>query len=511
MRRCALLGLYLLAISACGASEEEDIAFQAIPATAPELGEADSTDAADRGCALILRWAERQMDEQGELLTHCRDGACSWIWKGMIDAASSEIAAGASVGVLYTSPIDGSWWEVPAAYAGAGRVGFSRFEFWIEEHAPGPDTAGGRLELVPFLRRPDGSRLFDHNAHPGDFENYGLGPERGFGPDIDAYVCTRRARTAAIHFTASFDEWVEGELRAGERVAILYDLDRLPRCRNTHNGAPAWDLTAFARIYPHGEEHSASVRTFVSQGGTPSTVALSVPFELDLPEDATAIELWFRNASGAGSSCVEWDSDYSANYLFDVLPPVGSDPCAKMRMWEDKYHASAYCPERTPDIQADASFCEFVLDGLGDGYEGHYGIPFRWLDAYLSVGPQDGSVRDAGIYVSFFDHSIGEPDWRMAFGREIEPGMWHAGFTYLFTGYMGDSSYRYTIDAYAFFLDVQRPSGELVRLWQSRGGANYAWEDAFCLPTSTEYIPYGREEWASQDSAVFDHQRACRQ
>jgi hypothetical protein len=74
---------------------------------------------------------------------------------------------------------------------------------------------------------------------------------------------------------------------------------------------------------------------------------------------------------------------------------------------------------------------------------------------------------------------------------------------------MGDGSFRYDVERFAFFLDVRRPSGEVVRLWHSRDGLNYAWDDAFSLPTSTLWIPYGRVEYASEDAAVLDSKAAC--
>lgn len=37
-----------------------------------------------------------------------------------------------------------------------------------------------------------------------------------------------------------------------------------------------------------------------------------------MPEGATHVELWFRNGSGFDRPCERWDSNYAANYRFDI-------------------------------------------------------------------------------------------------------------------------------------------------------------------------------------------------
>lgn len=39
---------------------------------------------------------------------------------------------------------------------------------------------------------------------------------------------------------------------------------------------------------------------------------------VDVPNDATRIELWFKNTDQTG--CVGWDSRYGHNYWFDITP-----------------------------------------------------------------------------------------------------------------------------------------------------------------------------------------------
>jgi hypothetical protein len=496
----------LLGIAACGGGLETG-SIQAAESVAPSVGKADSTDAADHGCALVLLDVHRPFDDQGEYSTRCTEPGCSFVWAGQMDVAVD--LGGSAPAVLYHRVSDPTWWEVPAQPVGPGGPGFMRYSFRLDEHLFGPEDAGEEIELIPLVRTAQGARLFDHNRIGGDLENYRLTAERGWDLWSDASVCTRRPGTAAIAFDAAFNEQVRGSLRAAGRLAIHYDLDRLPACRGTHNGYPAWDTTAFVQFLPSGQVIEGSLRAFFNVQGQPTNAAYPVPLIVDVPSDAEQVVLWFRNASGAGNTCESWDSDYEQNYHFEVSPSIDDDPCAEIEVWQDRYGGDPFCPAYEVSQQFDATNCEFHLNALGSGYEGHYGIPFRWLEAYLVVGPQDGQVLGAGIYVEYLDRADASQGRRWAFGREIEPGYFQTGLNYLFSGYMNDGSYQLDVLRFAFFLDVQRPAGEVVRLWQSRAGADYSLADGFSLPTAIHYIPYGRIEYANEDSGVLDSKRAC--
>ena len=113
------------------------------------------------------------------------------------------------------------------------------------------------------------------------------------------------------------------------------------------------------------------------------------------------------------------------------------------------------------------------------------------------------------MHVDYFDHSDGSAKSRFILGREIEPAYYETGFTYVYTGYMNDGSYRATVNDYAFFIDVRRPGGEVVRLWESKSGQNYTWADAFALPTTEQWIAYGRIHYANDAAVIFDPRRTC--
>lgn len=336
---------------------------------------------------------------------------------------------------------------------------------------------------------------------------------------LDAAVPTAEAQVGAGSIVFG-DDWSEtrlGELRQGGTFDVQFDLDRLPTCRGTHNGYPAWDLIGYARFLPGGQTAEASVRELVSDNGRPTNVAHEKLWTLTAPADANAVELWFKNYTGAGSSCVAWDSNWGENYRFDILPAEESPRCLNIEKEtgvrteaEQAVHLAPSCVDYDVDAQYDATYCELYVDGFGDGYLGHYGIPARWLVGYLRVGPHDGELLGAGMYTRYHARDGGAPGERWSFGQEIEPGLWKVGFSYLVTGFQGVAPVDVVAEQVAFFIDVRRANGRVVRLWQSRRGANFAVADVFAPGVIAQSIPYGTMAWARDDSVVFESRAACR-
>lgn len=493
-----------LAPSACAS---DPTGSSAVAASAPALGSADSYDSADHDCQVVLRRAAKNFTGDG-FEVDCSGESCVWVFAGSVDVADSAAGDGASVGVLYRSGDDESWWEVEATPdEELDPPGFVRFDFRLSEHLFGPEdeSESSQVELVPFLRLSDGSRVFDHNANSAEFDNYRLVYPNFSVDDYD--TCAPAVGT--LWFYDNWDEGSGGLLREGGYLSVHYDIDRLPDCRNTHNGYPAWDTVAYVHFLPGDELITGSVRDFVSDMGTPTNEAFDAPLEVQIPAGATEVELWFRNYSGAGSSCETWDSNYGANYHFDIIPPADDPRCLDSERWTRIYGGEPHCLDYEVSAQYSATHCELYLNALGHGYEGHYGIPFEWLEAFIDVGEQDGDVLDVGMYTRYWDHDAGVSGERFSYGNEIEPGYWKTGFTFYYTGLGGSKSYHYDVEQYAFFVDVRRPTGEVVRLWQSRDGANYTWDDAFSLTPTTHYIPYGNVKYAADGSAVFDAKYAC--
>ncbi|UQA59839.1 DUF6209 family protein [Polyangium aurulentum] len=107
---------------------------------------------------------------------------------------------------------------------------------------------------------------------------------------------------ATVSFSSDWSQQQSGDVRAGESLRIEYATERLCTCRATRYGQKAWGLTANFRFHPSRQEQSLDV----SSGAC----------EVNVPADASRIEVWFHNTDNTG--CSAWDSRYGQNYSLDV-------------------------------------------------------------------------------------------------------------------------------------------------------------------------------------------------
>lgn len=502
-RSAISLCLLLLLLSAC--AEHRPTVQRTTAAVAPRLGKADALDSADRSCRVVLRELARPVKDGG-FETDCTSGSCRYVWRGTVDLAAA-LDAVLAVRVLYRRSGQASWWSVDAQLSDAISPGFKRYRFAISEHLFGPGDPDAEIEVVALVEFADGRRLFDHNRFSDDHENLRLTAQNGHASQ-DTSACQSVVGRLTFH-----DDWATGQygqLRQGGFLWLEYDIDRLSQCRGTHNGYPAWDIVATLRFSPGGQVVKASVRQLLTNHGIPTNVAVDLPLVTTIPQDATTVEIWFHNASGAGSSCQAWDSNYGANYRFAIQPDANDPRCLDVEketgaVTEDPrmVHMADHCLGYTISAQYAATHCEFTLGALGDGKMGHYGIPYHWLVAYLNVAPQEGELLNVGLYTQFQDKLSGLPGQRFSLGVPVAPGVWRTGVTTRVAQIMQQTGVERQIDALAFFIDVRRPSGEVVRLWHSDGGQNFRRDTAFSLPNQSESIPYGTIFWANSASAVF--------
>src|SRR4051812_30871566 len=116
-----------------------------------------------------------------------------------------------------------------------------------------------------------------------------------------------------LTFSEDFSEKASGPLVAGSTISISYDLDRITDCRGSTGGSEVWGTTAYVKIGSTTKELALSR---LSNGKV-----VPVEAELQLPSNATSIELWFANSNRWG--CIAYDSNNGANYAFDVAPRSG--------------------------------------------------------------------------------------------------------------------------------------------------------------------------------------------
>lgn len=113
---------------------------------------------------------------------------------------------------------------------------------------------------------------------------------------------------STLRFLSDWSQKQIGDIRPGTPLRIEYDGQRLPHCRSERYGRPAWNIAAYLRFHPGGETQSGAV-----SGGA---------LDVDVPGDATRIELWFHNSDQTG--CSTWDSNYGQNYWVEI--PNGDLP-----------------------------------------------------------------------------------------------------------------------------------------------------------------------------------------
>ena len=184
--------------------------------------------------------------------------------------------------------------------------------------------------------------------------------------------------------------------------------------------------------------------------------------------------------------------------------------CDGLQTWEGvsaTYEACiAYVPENV-----DATNCEFYVNALGRGHYAHNAAWGDWLEAWIQVGSPEGVVENVGLWVAYEDADGAEAEL-FSMGQEFEPNYWLTGFTFGLSAVgRGPEAVpiQYTVTEFAFFLDVRRPSGEVTRLWQSAGGANYTLAACYAVPGYSHGIGIGEIEYADESVGLFDAKRSC--
>ncbi len=331
-RLVAIVVVAAAAAAACadagdGASDPESLA------QAPLLGVDGSTDAADRSCHVVLRDLARNRTGNTWESVVTPGGSTSWIWQGSIEISEAATAEGLVPHALYRLGTAATWTAAVATPTGtAATPGFVGYTIRLAEGLPGPGWSGtalasARIQVAPFLALAQGGRLFDHNRHPGDFDNFVVAtPDYAVPTDPNVCAPATLAQRAKLVFDRDHHEHREGVLVPGGALTIAYDTNRLTTCRHARNGNALWEMTAHVQF----ETGAAPIRRTVSVRDAAAT--------LSVPRTATGVTLWFENTSASG--CQAWDSNLGANYFFEaarapqwigearnLITRGASDPC----------------------------------------------------------------------------------------------------------------------------------------------------------------------------------------
>lgn len=159
-----------------------------------------------------------------------------------------------------------------------------------------PDDAIGKLRLGFNVTYADGTTSSD------------------WGPHFDALIAPEGGAT--IFFDEGWNESVAGAVRAGEKVQLAYDVDRL---RGMVGGDA--QVTAFVSF-----DGKAPLELPLSLAPGPDGESTYMP-AVRVPFDAREMSIWFR---GSGAGGTEFDSDFGKNYRFEVgLARPDADPTWK--------------------------------------------------------------------------------------------------------------------------------------------------------------------------------------
>ena len=361
---------------------------------APLTGVDGAVDQADRSCHVVLRDLGRLGNGTGGYQTN----GSAWIFEGDVELSAAAAAEGATAAIQYQYGSDPAWYQVAATpSATPATPGFVRYRVRLDSGLPGPGMSGtslstARIQVMPVAHLTGGGRLFDHNRVPGDFDNYLLTAAGNFAVTRNDAVCPSAGANppARIVFAPGQPVVQHGALVPGGTVRLEYDPARLTTCRNSRNGNDLWDITAHVR-WNTGEGSSATIK--------PGALLVSIP------TTARSFEVWFENTAVPG--CQAWDSNFGANYRFDLLLPPSwlgaatlrisrdtSDPCAGPDA-ADGFDFGTWARQR-------AAFTNLCFKVWSPGVTDH-DDPELWrkLDATLRWRPRGSSEPLRSLYATF--------------------------------------------------------------------------------------------------------------
>ena len=125
---------------------------------------------------------------------------------------------------------------------------------------------------------------------------------------------------AVIKFLSGWQTIQEGNISRGRKLAIEYNPERLPRCRQEFRGAIFGEIEVYIRFHPGGQYYTGGVIEKILASEQGFVIGLQTGrYEVTVPMDAAQIELWFRGFYQTTSFYEEWDSQHGHNYWFQVV------------------------------------------------------------------------------------------------------------------------------------------------------------------------------------------------
>lgn len=155
--------------------------------------------------------------------------------------------------------------------------------------------------------------------------------------------------------------------------------------------------------------------------------------------------------------------------------------------------------------QHDADNCELFVDRFAASTFSNGGATVRWIEAAIQVGAQDGELLNVGM-LTRAEAGDGPRD-AITLGTLAGPAPTAARTG--FTTFRSNPPRDVEVVEFAFFADVERPDGSVVRLWQSQHGDNFDLDEVFAAGTDHESTGGTTTDRPRGESSIFDQRRAC--
>lgn len=172
----------------------------------------------------------------------------------------------------------------------------------------------------------------------------------------------------------------------------------------------------------------------------------------------------------------------------------------------------------TVDEEFTANTCEFYVNAFGRGAFAKASAYRRWYEAWVSVdaaslvASQDGTILNVGMFAAWHGLNSDSPDGAaLLLGREVEPAYYALRMNYDENLHGASfTAVRREVTQLAFFLDVKRASGSVVRLWLTDGWQDFTPAGIFDgYPTHFLSLGLGGVSYILGDSPIYDQKRNC--
>jgi hypothetical protein len=124
-----------------------------------------------------------------------------------------------------------------------------------------------------------------------------------------------------VVFKGDFQLDVNGEIKSGSEVAIIFDAERLPFERSQdEKGKSAWTISAFSQFAPGGEVSKVDLQPEKKKKAKDAAEETLLKGVLSVPAGSREAIIWFLNTGKTGNEY--YDSDFGKNYRFSVSPEI---------------------------------------------------------------------------------------------------------------------------------------------------------------------------------------------